>query len=906
MVNKKLITKSLLFFLTISLFLMGTNDVFGQIGKATIGKKNPSPGQDSILTPVAEVISSTDSTTLEKDSTATSVVQSSVKLSKDSLDAPVTYEAKDSMIYDIENQYIYLYGNAQVTYDGMTLNADYIEFDWENSIATAEGKYDSLGNLQVKPVFKDKDNEFTANKMRYNFKTHKGKVYDIRTKEGDGYLLSQGVKFDLRSNKSATENDVVYAESTLYTTCDHDHPHFGIRSNKAKIIPRKLIVVGPSNVEISNVPTPLWLPFGFFPIQQGRRSGVVFPRDYEFDPKLGFGLRNVGYYFAGTEHMDFTVLGEIYTRGSWGLNGTTNYRKRYKYNGSLNLGYSFRRQDYKDTPNFNKQRDFLLRWSHNQDQRAHPSLNFGGSITIGTGSYLRNNRNDAQSVLESTLRSNIGLTKRWLGKPYTLTASFQHSQNIADKTLNIQFPVLDFRVSRIFPFKRTNPGIKKKEQWYEKINFTYTGKAENRISTYDSLLFKSEMLEDLRYGVQHLIPINASFNIAKHFTLTQSIRYQDDWYLNTIEKRFINQNTTDTLGNPVFGTVEEIDRFGFRSQKQISSNSRLSTTLFGMMNLNLKRLKAIRHVMKPSISAVFSPDYSEGPFNYYRTVRNDTQDPTSTEEYNIFDGNIYGLAPRGQQASLNWSINNNFEAKVRSRKDTIQKDKKIPLLTRFDISSGYNFALDSLNFKPVSIGGATKLLKRINVNFGAQYDPYKFVNGKKTKDYSWDIDNKLLDFRSANLTVSTSIKPSEIRNLFFNEFLGTKPEDERVGVIDQFNQSQGFIGALSLTYTLRFSKVFENGQDTVKLSMHRLNLSRTVINLSKNWKINIGNIGYDFIAKRIQYPDFGFYRDLHCWEMGVNTQPERGTFSFFIRVKPGSLDFLNVPYKRDRVSPIIF
>ncbi len=897
------IPKRLLLILTFCLCIIGTNDSFGQVGKATIGKKNPNPKQDTItpLSNTATIIPK-DSTTLN-DSTGT-VVETSVKLSKDSLETAVTYEATDSMIYDIENQYIYLYGDAKVVYDGMTLTADYIEFDWENSIATAEGQMDSLGNLVVKPVFKDNDNEFTANKMRYNFKTHKGKVYDVRTKEGDGYLLSQGVKFDLRSNKSSTENDVVYAERTLYTTCSHDHPHFGIRSKKAKIIPRKLIVVGPSNLEISDVPTPLWLPFGFFPIQKGRRSGLVFPRDYEFDPNLGFGLRNVGYYFAGSDHMDLTVLGDIYTRGSWGLNAATNYNKRYKYSGNLKLGYFNRRIGYKDTPQFSKTGDYLLQWSHNQDSRAHPSVTFGGSASIATSSFFRNNENDSRSVLQSNLRSNVNLTKRW-GSRYTLQTSFQHSQNLNTKRLDIQFPVIDFRVARVFPFKRNNREIKKKQQWYEKINFTYTGRAENLITT-DTTLFTKEVLENMRYGMKHIIPVSADFTLAKYFKLRPSIQYNDFWYLNTIEKDFINENTVDLLGDTLYGRIDTINNFGFKSRKQVSASLTLNTTLFGMMNLKLKRLKAIRHVMTPSISANFTPDYGKAPFNYYKQVRNDTRDATSMEDYTIYDGSLYPVSITGQQAALNWSILNNFEAKFRSRKDSIQKDKKIPLLNSLLISSGYNFAADSLEFKPVSISANTKLFKKIQLNYRSTYNPYKHVAGRPVNKYYWTTDKKLLNLRTAEFTAGTDINPSEFRNLFVNDFLGTKPAEDRNTEVDQLSRGSGFIGSLRLTYKLNFSKVYEDEKETIKITTNSLYLSQTVLNVSKNWRINIGGIGYDFADKEIRYPDFGFYRDLHCWEMGVNTQPQRGTFSFYIRVKPGSLDFLNVPYKRNVSSPIVF
>jgi len=908
-VIKKSNTKFLLFFLTIWLSTIGVNDVFGQIGKASLGKKNQTTKQDSVITPSNTIlVNPIDSTIVSTEKDSTTVVETSVKLSKDSLETAVIYEATDSMIYDVENQYIYLYGDAKVTYDGMTLTADYIEFDWENSIATAEGQYDSLGNLMVKPVFKDKDNEFTSTKMRYNFKTHKGKVYDVRTKEGDGYLLSQGVKFDLRSNLNSAENDVVYAESTLYTTCDHDHPHFGIRSKKAKIIPQKLIVVGPSNVEIANVPTPLWLPFGFFPIQQGRRSGVVFPRDYEFDPNLGFGLNNVGYYFAGNEFMDFTVLGSIYTRGTWGLSAGTNYRKMYKYNGRLNLRFNSRKLGYRETPDFSIKRDFFIDWSHSQDSRAHPYINLGGSINLGTGSFFSNTQNDYESVVNNQFSSNLSLRKTFPNKLYNLTASFQHQQSTLTNLMTITFPVVDFTVARVFPFKRTNPEIKKKEQWFEKINFNYAGKVQNRTTVIDSLLFTSAVFEDMRYGVTHRIPISASFKLAKYFTFTQSVQYQDFWHLNSIEKRFIDQETIDSLGNPVYGTVETIEKNSFRAQPQISATSSLSTEIYGMMNFKFKRLKAIRHVMKPSINANFSPDYSKGPFNYIETVQNDTRDPFSIEEYNVFEGNLYGSSLSPQQASISWNINNNLEAKVRSRKDTVQKDKKIPILNQLNIGSSYNFADDSLQFKPINITGTTKLFKRINIRFNANYSPYQSIGGIKVDKYYWTTNRKPLNFQNAGLTVGTSFKPSEIRDLFSNDIFGTKPLEDQNTVVNKNNSSQGFVGALSLNYTFNITKVYDQtiGRDTIKISRNVISLSQTVLNISKNWRITIGGIGYDFALKGITYTDVGFYRDLHCWEMGVTAQPERGTFSFFIRVKPGSLDFLNMPYKRNNVSPIRF
>ncbi len=891
------------------LFAVGASDVYAQKKKGLQIKKGKKSKKDSLITPVQPVLDTIDLQTAIDTTTAGQEIKrpaAVVKMSKDSLDAPVSYQANDSMIYDIANELVYLYGEAEVQYDGMTLTANYIEFDWKNSIATAIGEVDSLtGKTLGKPFFKNDDNEFEANKMRYNFKTQKGKVYDVRTQEGDGYLLSQGVKFDLRSNINKDENDVVYAEATLYTTCDLDHPHFGIRSKKAKVIPRKLIVVGPSNVEISDVPTPLWLPFGFFPIQKGQRSGLVFPRDYEFSPALGFGLRNVGYYFAGSEHMDLTVLGDIYTRGSWGLSASTNYRKRYKYNGSFGASFSSRRFGYKETPEFSKQNDFNIRWNHNQDNRAHPTRTFRASMNIGTGSYFRNNQNDAESVLTNTLSSNVSVNKRWIGKPYTLSASFRHDQNTRTRSMNISFPVVDFRVSRIFPFKRKTP-LGNKERWYEKVSLSYTTQLQNRITTQDTSLFKKEVLEDFRYGWQHDLPISANFRVFKYFTLTPQVNYSEKWYLNTIEKDFIEQDSLDENGDLVeYGYVEDLDRFGFKSQREVRGSMSLNTKLFGTLNFKGKKLKAIRHVMTPTVSANFSPDYSSQPWNYYRTVRNDIDDEDSMLEYTIFEDGIFGRPSKGRQAALNWSIANVLEAKVLSRKDSVVKDKKIKLLNSFTINSGYNFAADSLNFSNIGMSGNTQLFKKINVNFGASFDPYAYVEGNRVNTYNWTANRRFLNFRSASLNLSTRINPNDLRNLFVNDF-----NNQSQGPQDQTDRNQGsnnnLIGSLSFTYSLRIGKFYENGKDTIKVTTNSINLSRTTINITPKWRINIGNIGYDFVAKRITYPDLGFYRDLHCWEMGLNIQPERKTYSFYIRVKPSSLDFLNMPYKRNQADPIEF
>ncbi len=864
------------------------------------GRSAPVTEQDTTL---ANPIENEEETSTFSGSTPNLQV---ISLSGDSLDAPVIYEASDSMIYDIVNEKVYLYGNAKVTYESMTLSAAYVEFNYADNIALAEGMVDSTGQRAGNPVFKDKDNEFEAYKLRYNFKSQKGKVYDVRTQEGDGYLLSESVKFDLRSNINKDENDVVYADGTMYTTCDADHPHFGIKSTKAKIIPNKLIVVGPSNLQIADVPTPLWLPFGFFPIQKGQRSGIIFPRDYEFSPTLGFGLRNIGYYFGISDYFDLTLSGDIYTRGSWGLSLATSYNKRYKSRGNASIRYSHRRYDARNTPDFALEKDFLVSWNHSQAPQAHPSRTFNASMNFGTGSFLSNNNNDARSVLTNTMRSNISLNKTFPGKPFSLSTSFQHSQNTRTRLMTINFPVVDFRMNQIFPFQRKIRSGK--ERWYEKIGFSYTSKLQNQIQTVDTLLFTAQTLEDMQYGIEHNLPVSASFRIFKYFNLSPSVTYNEKWYLETIRKDFDPTITVeiDTIYNAdrteidrietdtTFGKIIENEVFGFKSQRLLTSGLTLSTQIFGTANFKKGKLKAIRHVVKPSINASYTPDYTKGIWNYFDEVQTDTRN-TLTDFYSFFDEGIYSSPPRTQTASLGFNIGNTIEAKVRTPKDTLNSEKKITLLNSFNIRGNYNFAADSLKMSTLSMTGNTRLFKVVNVNFGTILDPYTInEEGRTINRTVWKENKRLFRFRSANLILRTRLDPRIIQELF-----GKGEQTANGGNTNR-------IQSLNFSYNLRFGQFFENGKDTIRITTNSITLQGTTINLTSKWRIRIGNIGYDFVNKRVTYPDFGFYRDLHCWEMGMDWQPERRTYSFFIRVKPSSLDFLSVPYRRNRVDPFGF
>ncbi len=880
----------------------------------SLGKKEKTVvSQDSVSLVVSDTLAPViDSLPPESKSTTSTA---KIRYSSDSLDVPVNYSAADSMIYDLAGQQIHLYGGASVEYESMSLKADYIIFDMANDIVTAS----SLGGKKAE--FADGDQTFSSDSIKYNFRTQRGKVYQVRIEEGDGYLLSDNVKFDMRSQKHADEDDVVYAQGTIYTTCDHPEPHFGVRSRKAKIIPDKVIVVGASNLEIENIPTPLVLPFGFFPLKKGRRSGLIFPRNYEFDPKLGFGLRNIGYYKAINDYWDVQLTGDIYTRGTWRLNTRTNYKKRYKYTGSFAIGYSHLRQDIPEIEP-KPQRDFNVQWTHNQDASAHPTRTFQASVNVATGTYFSRNFNDAQSVLNTTLRSGVSVRKKFPGKPYTLSAGFSHSQNTTTREMTVNFPEVTFNMTQINPFERKNKVGK--ERWYEKITFSYNTNLKGIAQTNDTLIFQKDPLDEANLGMKHDPRVGMNFRIFKYINVNPTINYSEEWYLKTKEFNFdsttirnqiieydldddgniqIDPLSGDTLiisdrEEVIYGQVDTTFRYGFASLREISGGVSVNTRLYGMLPLG-KQGQAIRHTVTPNISMNFSPDYLRPFWGYYDSIQVDNRDIYDKEIYSRFEDGVFGGAPsRTRQASLSYGITNQLEGKFFSRKDTTQRFKKVMLINQLSINSSYNIAADSFNMSNIRMSGNTKFFKVINANFGASFDPYALdERGRRMNTYYWKTNQRLMRFTNANLTLTTRLNPQDISNAF------GKNKDEKG---ERRPSSKQVISSLSFTYSFNIAKQFVNGQDSLVVTRNNIGLSRTTLNLTDKWRADVGSIGYDFVRKQMTYPDLSIYRDLHCWESGLSWQPERRTFAFFLRVKPGTLDFLKIPYTRNRVSPFEF
>ena len=875
----------------------------------------PTVPTDSMLTPPADTIPPT------ADSTGNDFSQ--ITFSKDSLDAPVDYNAVDSMIYDISNKQIHLFGQAEVVYTTISLKADHIVLNWETSIVEAEGMPDSTGQLSGIPEFQDGDQMFKAERMRYNFQTKKGVVYDVTTTQSDIVVHGRKSKFvssEESVGDSTKTNDFIYSSDAIFTTCNHDEPHFGIHSKKQKVIPNKLVVVGPSNLEIMGVPTPLWLPFGFFPITQGRKSGLLFPRDYEYSQQLGFGIRDIGWFFPLGDHFNLSLTGNIYLKGAWGINAYSQYKKRYKYNGNLRLGYDVRRSEDNEGV-VTKNRSFGITWSHNQDRTAHPSVTFGGSVNLQTNNFQSRVYNDANSVLQNQLNSNIRFQKSWPDKPINLTASFSHSQNTQTQNVTINFPTVNFQTQTLYPFKRkVRSGG---EKWYETITLRYQGEMRNQFQAKDTALFTQQTLKDAQYGIKHDITSGTSFKLLKYFSLNPGVSYKEVWYFNSLDRVFdptleieidtiYNADSTsvsyerDTIS---YGSVEDLRKFGFESYREFSASLGLNTQIFGTLLFKKGWLRGLRHVVKPSISMNFSPDYLNPNLGYIDSVQTDVRFPDEFDTYSIFQGNIFGAPPqRGRQMALSYSLNNIVEAKYFSKKDSTEK--KLKLFNNILVGGSYNFMADSLKWSPVSMSGTTRLLKGVStLSLRATFDPYvQGEDGRRINRTTWREEGKLIRFDQASANLNTRITVGKIRALFQGkeeevvEDLREDEEDRRqrkkIEETDFLSLFENFSISHNLSMTL---ERLPDGRDTFELRTNSINM-RGQIQLTPNWNINIGNFGYDFVRKGFSYPSVGFSRDLHCWELGLNWAPTRGTYSFFIAVKPGSLDFIKIPYDRNNLD----
>lgn len=824
-----------------------------------------------------------------------------VRISKDAMEAPVHYQSADTQWIDMRKKQIHLIGSAEVIYGDIELKAGYIIYSFETSIVTALGLPDSAGNMTQYPHFKQGTQEFRAHEMRYNFRTRKATSIHNTTLEGDLYVLTDKAKYIGAAEPG--KPDYIFGRRAIITTCNHKEPHYGIRSSKQKIITEKSVIVGPSNIELAGVPTPIWLPFGFFPIPTKRKAGVIFSLNYDFRQDIGYGLRDIGYFTPLGEHANLSILGDIYTRGSYRIAVRSDYRKRYRYNGNGEITFANLQRENPETGALEREPLFNVQFRHNQDPKANPYHNLSGSIQFQSSAFARLNFYDANNVLNNSISSSLNYRRTWDGKPFQLTTSLTQSQNLRSGTMDMTLPQASFVVQRIQPFKRKGGGI---ERWYERIGVSYDANLISRLSGPDSTFFTLATLEAARPGLQQRATINSNFNLLKYFNFTPNITYTEVWNYNTLrrENDRIPTVRNDTIFNPD-GSIVRIDTdtlsYGqirtrivndFKTFRSLTYGMGMNTAIFGTVRFQKGWLRGLRHTIKPNINLNFMPGNSGQPwFDFYPSGRTPTYEDLT--RYSIFEGGAFG-APNYNEGSmsLNYSLNNIFEAKYFSKK--AGEAKKINLFDNIFVTGSYNFFADSLKWSPISVSGGTNLIRgvsRLDVRF--QFDPYALdEEGRPIDKFYYDVEGKALRFVNANFRLANNITIGRIRQLFTGE--ATSGRDDFIGLLEAF----------SLQHNITMDLRPVNGKDTLVITTNSLNTAGN-IQISEKWAIGITNIGYDFNSKQITYPSFNFTRDLHCWEMLFGWFPQIGAYTFMIKVKPSSLDFIKVPYRRNSVGNFV-
>jgi lipopolysaccharide assembly outer membrane protein LptD (OstA) len=797
--------------------------------------------------------------------TAKPITGNSGKTSESFLSENVNYSAKDSMITNLIDQKVYLYGDAKIDYDGIKLSADYITIDMSNKQLFASGLPDSTGTIVGKPIFEEGGKTYNSETISYNFDSKKGKISTVITEEGGGYVHGETVK---KANDST-----FYIENGAFTTCDLEHPHFYIGSSKLKIVPGDKIITGPAFLVLQDIPTPLIVPFGYFPTNSKQKSGVILPAPGSSNSK-GYFLREGGYYFAISDRVDLRLIGEVFSRGSWGLSSITRYNTRYKRNGQLQLSYNYNKTSEPEFPDYSLKKDIFIRWNHRQDAKAKPNSNFSASVNAGSSSFLKNTSTVSNDIIKSDLISSISYSKVFPGTPFTMNVSANHNQKLSDGTITLKVPQLGLNMSRLYPFKRKN-GVGK-QKWFEKVGVNYNMEVLNQISTYDSLLFTPQALDQFRNGMRHRASASSSVKVLKFLSLTPSFNYAENWYLNRIEKDWDSNEKmviTDTIND-------------FSTNRSFSMGANLTTRIYGMKSFRFKRLKAIRHVISPSIGFRYRPDFGDDRWGFYDNVQTDSTGTVS--QYSLFENGIYGNAPIGKQGNITYNIGNILELKVRQRQDSTTTTKKVKLIESLNVSGSYNFAAEQFNWSQVNLTARTSLYKNLGLKLNGRLDPYSLdSNGTRVNILQYDINQKLGRFTDAGISVNWSISD------------GKKKNDKSKSNVTKTLTGSSSVDfslpwSLNLYYTYAYNKPGLESNTTQSLNFNG------DIRLTPKWKIGF-NSGYDFKNKDLSFTRVNINRDLHCWELAFDWIPFgfRQSYTLTLRVKSPVLKDLKIDRKRN-------
>lgn len=818
--------------------------------------------------------------------------------SKNAIDVKVVYSAIDSIVLSDDSKKVFLYNTAKIEYGNIVLEADYIEYDQENNFVYATGVEDTLGNLIGKPKFTDNGADYLAKTIKYNFKTKKGYIEDVFTKEEQGFLHSEQTK--------KLEDNSLLLKNGKYTTCENEeHPHFYLKMSKAKIVPNDKIISGFSYLVMGDIPMPLGVPFGFFPSQNTYSSGIMVPK-YGEENNRGFFLRDGGYYFGINDKMDLSVTGDIYSKGSWGTDLEFRFKKRYKFNTKFNFSYGEFIKSEEGLPDYSKNKDMQIKWTHIQDAKANPNSKFSASVNYSTSSYDQFNSKTLDQRATNTKQSSITYGKNWPGSPFHLNMNLKHSQNSNTNNVTLNLPVLTFNMDRKNPFRRKNPTGDMK--WYEDIEIQYNSKLENRITTVDSLLFTKTTFSDFENGFQHTIPLSTNLKILKYFNLSPRLEYTGNLYPDYIEY------TSDTVRNPETGKlymdIDTIihDEIKYAHIIKPSLSLSVGPNIYGMYQFKNpnSNLIAIRHVITPSASISYRPDLGNMVDKYYESYYTDTLF-SNIREYSTFSNGLYSFpAAPGESGTINFGLSNNLEMKVRDSKDTTGSGtKKIKLLESLKISTSYNIFADSLNWNQFTISGRTTMFNnKLSFNFGATVDPYAINDkGKVYNEFQWNTkDGGIGRLERVDFTVDVKLNSKkgavEDKKNTNEKLPGSDQNFSKFGN-DEFQNIQNQVVTyvdfdipwnLSTTYKFLYTKT---GLEESKKITQTLSLTGD-INLTKKWKISF-RANYDLVLNELSSTSLNIHRELHCWEATFSWIPVgyMQSYNFQINVKGSTLkDFL--------------
>jgi len=852
------------------------------------------------------VPSAKSDTSLLNDSTsATSGKVDSVKVvkkkKKSDIQSPVKYSANDSLIFDMGSQKVRMYKGAVIDYTDIELKADDIDFDMVKQTVQAQGALDSAGKIKGKPVFKEGSETFNAENLTYNFKTKKGYILHVRTEQDGGFLHA-----DITKRQPNGNIDLMYGK---YTTCDLEHPHFYLRLSKARSIPNDKIISGPAYIVVEDIPLPIGVPFGFFPNTKGGKSGVLIPM-YGESASKGFFLTGGGYYLAISEKCDLRVTFDYYTKGTWGIELASNYKLRYKFSGNFDFKYFYDYDGFPAPPRSGSNLYSLI-WTQTQDPKANPNRSFTANINYSSTTYATKYSYSVSNAQTNIKSSSISFSQRWPNSPFNLTATFRHSQNSIDSSVSVDFPSVTFNMNTIYPLRKKNKSGKMK--WWENIQLSYSSSLDNQINTKDSLLFTKHVFDNLENGFNQTIPLSTNIKVGTMFNITPNINYNS-----VITSKYIYYEYMDS--DKVHNTIvtHKLETNGFRYAQALAPGITLTLNpkFYGMYTFRGKKLKAIRHMMTPTLSYNLVPDLSgehSQPPSYYKYVYDSITKQNSNTKYSLFDNSLV-TAPRpsnGKSMTISYGITNKLEMKLLTKNDTSEVVKKIPLLENCDINGSFNPYLDSMNFSNLTFNIGTRLFEnKYEIRLNGVLDPYYYqpiyenstlVGYQRTKYLA--IDNNLSSFSlgkitSYSLSISTRFQSSQ------------KKKTSNTSSTDNQNYNKGYANfdipwSLNISYSYGYNNFSQRSVLYNNLVTNQSAIVQTMtltgdISFTKKWKLGFSS-GYDFTNNKFSSTTLNFYRDLHCWEMKLMIVPygPMQMYTFTINVKSALLH--DVKYEKKKL-----